>query len=111
MSKRQKWERIVHEYESTGASQKAIAERFGVTFYALRYWINKFRSERRAVELSSGDRDGGGDDARMLPVEVVGGAATDWTTVTIHLGDLSICSEVGTDPDYVASLVAALRAC
>jgi hypothetical protein len=47
----------------------------------------------------------------MLPVEVVGGDAADWTTVTIHLGDLSICSEVGTDPAYVASLVAALRAC
>ena len=113
MGKRKKWERIVREYESGDASQRAIAERFGVSFYALRYWITKFRSERRAGELSDGDGDGDGDgdDARMLPVQVVGGAATDSTTVTIHLGDLSICSEVGTDPDYVASLVAALRAC
>lgn len=115
MSKRKKWERIVREYESGDATQKVICERFGVSFYALRYWINKFRSERRAVELSGddgdGEGDGDGDDARMLPVEVVGDDATDWTTVTIHLGDLSICSEVGTDPDYVASLVAALRAC
>ena len=113
MSKRKKWERIVREYESGDATQKVIAERFGVSLYALRYWINKFRTERRAVELSGGDGggDGDGDDARMLPVEVVGGDPMDWTTVTIHLDDLSICSEVGTDPDYVASLVAALRAC
>ena len=60
---------------------------------------------------ADGGGDGDGDDARMLPVEVVGGDPMDWTTVTIHLDDLSICSEVGTDPDYVASLVAALRAC
>ena len=109
MSKRKKWERIVREYESGDVSQKVIAERFGVSFYALRYWINKFNSERRAAERSDGDDDD--DDARMLPVEVVSGDAADWTTVTIHLGDLSICSEVGTDPAYVASLVAALRAC
>ncbi len=111
MSKREKWERIVREYDSGAASQKAIAERFGVSFYALRYWITKFRSERRAIEVSTGEGDDVGEGARMLPVAVVDGIATDPTTVTIHLGDLSVCSEVGTDPEYVASLVAALRSC
>ena len=78
-------------------------------------WLETLQNLEEVGRLVVCDVDGGGDgdgdDARMLPVEVVGGDPMDWTTVTIHLDDLSICSEVGTDPDYVASLVAALRAC
>ena len=99
---RQFWERAVGEIERSGATHTEVAERHGVPVGTLRSWIYRLRRERQAVVARPAE-------VRFLPVDVVTSAVSSQAIeVRLLSGDV-LAFEVGTDGDYLAALVAALR--
>ena len=89
------WEKVVVAVES-GATQAEAARRFGVTGAAVHYWVAKRRRERA---------DSGPE---LLPVRV-GDAGS--ARVELKIGSVTVRVLDQADPQYVASLVRALRSC
>ena len=76
---------------------------------ALQYWICKLRREAAGAKRQSAS-----SELRLVPVRVdgqaAGGASERAGRVEIRFGGLSIRVPLGTDPRYLASVVAATRA-
>ena len=76
---------------------------------ALQYWICKLRREAAGAKRQSAS-----SELRLVPVRVDGQAAGVASEragrVEIRFGGLSIRVPLGTDPRYLASVVAATRA-
>jgi hypothetical protein len=119
---RERWTKLVADFESCDLTQREFALERGVSFTNLRYWIYRLRKEARPLvevaPVSSDQAPGraqkqGG--SRLLPVRVVASApkARESVDGDGHL-ELSLASgarlrfPVGTDPAYLRALASAL---
>jgi transposase-like protein len=97
------WKRVVAEAEASERTHAQIAARHGVQVAALRSWIYRLRRE--------GERGGSTNaPARLLPVRVTALPAAR-ETIDVESGDVTLRVPVGCDPEYVASLLRAVRTC
>ena len=98
---RQFWTDLVCRYEKEGQPQKAFASDHQVGVAALRYWICKLGREAKAPSM------------RLLPVRIAHHAAArpePTGRLEVRLDGLSIRVPIGVDPQYLARVVAAMRA-
>src|SRR5918912_4215660 len=79
---RERWKKLVADYEASDLTQREFASERGVSFTNLRNWIYKLRKETRPlVEVapeSAGQeprRAAAGEGSRLVPVHVVASAA------------------------------------
>lgn len=95
------WKKLASEVRGGPGSVAEVASRYGVSAKYLSYWLWKLRRD--------GELPKGRGRARMLPV-VVERTAANWqpSQVEIAVGAVSIRALVGTDVEYVASLVRAI---
>ena len=93
---REFWAKLSAETDA-GASCAAVAERWGVSRSTLSWWRSHLRRDVKQ---------------RFLPVVTQGSVPSGPVgAVMLHVGDVRVAVEVGTDVRYVSELVAALRAC
>jgi hypothetical protein len=76
-----------------GETQGRVAERFGVSLSAVRYWITKRKHDRTP---------------EILPVRI---AARSNSSVELVVGDVVVRVPDSADAAYVVELVRALRSC
>lgn len=93
------WERTIVDFERSGATHAVFAQRAGVTLGALRHWLYKLRRERSPR--------GAGTSVRLVPIEITNTSAPD--LLEIGIGAAIVRFRAGTDPAYIARLVAQLR--
>jgi hypothetical protein len=100
---RKYWTKLVDEFERTsGETHAAFAASHGVRKTTFQRWLYLLRNERREEPTSGG--------VRLLPVRVAVGPNEQVVLVELGSG-LGLRVTTGTDPSYVAALVAALRPC
>jgi transposase-like protein len=92
---RKDWERIVAEFQRSGATQGVYCRRRGVALSTLQYWIRKLRNTHAGPEV------------RLLPVRVEHAADR---AIEARVGDVALRFEAGTSPAYIAAVLQALRA-
>ena len=106
---RKTWVGIVRQYERSGLTQAAFADRLGIPVNTLRPWICRLRREGR-----------GQDSPPILPVRVIASTAPSARgpgeeragAIEVELGeDLRLHFPVGTPPSAIAELVSLLRRC
>jgi len=95
------WKRVAAVAERSELTHSEVAARHGVSVSALRSWIYRLRRERGSV---------GPGEPRLLPVRIAASPAVR-EFVEVVVGEVLVRVPTGTDPAYVASLLAALRAC
>lgn len=95
------WKRLAAVAERSELSHSEVAARHGVSVSALRSWIYRLRRERGR---------GASGEPRLLPVRITTAPAVR-ESVEVVVGEILIRVPAGTDPRYVADLLAALRAC
>lgn len=123
---RDRWKRLVADFESSDLTQREFASERGVSFSNLRYWIYRLRKETRPLVTepakSSDQAPAKGtapEGSRLLPVRVVASASKPRTrAMAMAAGDelleLALPSGVrvrfpaGTDLAYLRALAAAL---
>ena len=90
------WAQVVGEYERSGLSQEAFAQKKGVKVWSLRYWIYK---ERRKEQGRVG----------LVPITLTGSASGHFE---VRVGEVGLRFEVGTRPEYVVAVLRELgRSC
>lgn len=100
---REFWTKLVDDYEATsGETHAEFAARHGVEKATFERWLYLLRDERSEA--------GVGTKVRLLPVQVAVEHGEQQVLVELG-GGLGLQVPVGTDPGYVAALVAALRPC
>jgi transposase-like protein len=92
------WKRVVAEAEASQWTHGEIARRHDVRVATLRSWIYRLRRERPE------------SPARLLPVRVTALAAAR-ETIEVEADGVTLRVPVGCDPEYVAGLLRAVRAC
>ena len=92
------WERIVAEVEA-GLSQRAAAQRHGVSAAGVGHWVRRLRQEKASQPAP-----------QLLPVRLTSSSPSGARGV-LRIDDLQLTFDEGTSPEYVASLVRAIRAC
>jgi hypothetical protein len=123
---RERWRKLVADFESCDLTQREFANERGVSFTNLRYWIYRLRKESRPLVTepakSSDQAPAKGtapEGSRLLPVRVVASAAKPRTRAMVmaagdELLELALPSGVrvrfpaGTDLRYLQALAAAL---
>ena len=104
------WADVVSRYERAGQPRKVFAANHKVGLAALQYWICKLRREAEGARRPPAAAS---SELRLVPARVDGQAAVAPERagrVKIRLGGFSIRVPLGTDPRYLASVVAATRA-
>ena len=101
---REQWVAIVAAFEQSGESLRKFCARRRIRLASLKWWRWRLRDARTASALVRKS-----DEVRLVPVDVIGLAASRPTGVTIALSDVEVRVEVGTDVAYVGALVGALR--
>ena len=91
------WKRVVATWQRGDGTQAEVAARFGVSRSAVGYWAGRLRSESSE------------QPPELLPVRLSGELVTGG--VEVRVGDVALRVSAGTDPEYVAGLVRALRSC
>jgi|HubBroStandDraft_1064217.scaffolds.fasta_scaffold423244_1 hypothetical protein len=104
---RAEWESLITELETSGQSVARFSARRGLKPRTLQWWRwNLDRTEPLTRHAKA--------CVRLIPVDVIEPAATadmgNRAPIEISLGDVAVRVAVGTEPAYVASLIAALRA-
>ena len=102
-SVREFWTKVVEEFEGNdgGETHEEFARRRGVEKTTFEKWLYTIRKERSGRA---------GAQVRLLPVRVEG--ARQEHVISVELGGgVGLRIQAGTDPGYVAALVAALRPC
>ena len=101
----EQWAQLVAEYESSNeVPQKEFVARHDVSINTFRFWLYKLRQQKKSHHDSA---------TRFLPVEVVASPAPkargggDAVELQLRSG-ATLRFEVGTDPRYLAALIAAL---
>jgi transposase-like protein len=103
---RKEWAVLFAKFEESGESIEAFSRRHGVAAKTLRWWRWRLgRSEGKTARTR---------DVRLLAVEVQAPTPTISesrvpTTLDVVVGDVHLHVEIGTEPGYVAALVAELR--
>jgi hypothetical protein len=97
------WTRVIEEFEGSqsGETHEEFAARRGVEKATFQRWLYALRDEHRQRASAA---------VRLLPVRLEG-MQTEHTISVELAGGLGLRVQVGTDPSYVAALVAALRPC
>jgi hypothetical protein len=97
------WTRIIEEFEGSqaGETHEEFSARHGIEKTTFQRWLYALRNEHRRRTPPV---------VRLLPVRVEGMEAEHALSVDLG-GGLGLRVQVGTDPSYVAALVAALRPC
>jgi len=95
-------------------SQAAFAAKAGVALPSFRYWLYKLRaavatSASRATAPQASRGRAGGDEVRLVPVQVRGALEPQEPAVEVDVATLRLCVRGRADPRYVALLVGALR--
>ncbi len=100
---REFWTKVVDEYEAgSGESHSEFAARRRVVKATFERWLYLLRGERSELAVDN--------KVRLLPVQVSVDHVE--SQVLVELGNgLGLRVAVGTDPGYLAALVAALRPC
>lgn len=93
------WEKIIDDFEASGEEHASFARRQGVSVGTFRHWLYRLRRERHGQSPRAA--------VRLLPVTVAASSLSE--PVEVGVGGLVIRFRAGTDADYVAGLVAALR--
>jgi transposase-like protein len=105
---REEWRRVIRQWRASGVSQEQFATRLGVARSTLSWWCWEIGRE------DDGDL-GPGDEVAFVPVEVAAQAPTDGAAnspvAVVEVGRARIRIAAGTDPRWVAALVAELGAC
>src|SRR5512140_246328 len=91
------WERVVAAVEARKGTHEQIAARFGVGVPALRYWVRRLRKRPS------------GRSVRLLPVRVASPAAASPGLLELGFEQGVLRFTEGTDADYVAQVVVAVR--
>jgi hypothetical protein len=99
---RAQWASIVAEFRDSGESIAAFAAKRRLRVSSLKWWCWRVRDTNTT-------RPEGGDEVRLVPVDVVGLAARARQPVVVAIGDVEVRVEVGTDAAYVGALVRELR--
>lgn len=97
------WTKVIEEFEGSqaGETHEEFAARHGIEKTTFQRWLYALRNGHRLRTPPA---------VRMLPVRLEGVQAEH--TLLVELGGgLGLRVQVGTDPSYVAALVAALRPC
>jgi transposase len=123
---RERWTKLVADFESSELTQREFASERGISFSNLRNWLYKLRKETRPLvtKVAEEPRQAPGAAAprkgsRLVPVRVVAAAAKQRTRVLVagegeRLLELALPSgarlrfPAGTDLDYLRALAAAL---
>ena len=112
-SERERWVRLVADYEASDLRQREFALERGIRFNQLRNWIYRLRAEGRARVEPAGQKE----DLRLLPVRVVASAPrarpserSEWLELVLQTGT-RLRFSTGTDIAYVGSLARALQRC
>ncbi len=97
------WSKLIEEFEGSqgGDTHEEFAVRRGVEKTTFQKWLYALRNEHRRRTPPA---------VRFLPVRLDG--IREERTISVELGGgLGLRVQAGTDPSYVAVLVAALRPC
>jgi transposase-like protein len=97
----EQWSALLDELSESGESVDSFCRRRGVRPGTLYWWRWKLGAARRKSSTGTG--------VRLLPVAISSSAAPVAGAVVIHVSDLRMHVEAGTDVAYVAALVEALR--
>jgi hypothetical protein len=97
------WNKLVEEFEAGQGveTHDEFAARRGVEKATFQKWLYGLRKEHRSPASQA---------VRLLPVHLEGTSSTHSILVELS-GGLGLRVHAGTDPSYVAALVAALRSC
>ena len=75
---RDRWTRLVADFESADLSQREFAQERGLSLSNLRYWIYRLRKETRPLVTEATERSDQApeqaaavEDSRLVPVRVV----------------------------------------
>ena len=94
------WERIVAEVEA-GMSQRAAAQRHGVSAAGVGHWVRRLRQEKASRPAP-----------QLLPVRLTRSSPSpSRARCALLVDDLQLTFDEGTSPEYVAALARAIRAC
>jgi len=123
---RDRWTRLVADFESADLSQREFAQERGLSLSNLRYWIYRLRKETRPLVTEATERSDQApeqaaavEDSRLVPVRVVASAAKRRSVVKpLDAGDVllelalpsgtTLRFPAGTDLAYLRALAAAL---
>jgi transposase-like protein len=107
---RERWVKLVADFESSDLSQREFASERGISFSNLRYWLYRLRREARPLTAEQPDNQAEQVPARrrltLTPVRVVASTAKPRTWG--NEGNLRIRFPAGTDLAYLRALAAAL---
>jgi hypothetical protein len=97
------WNKLVDEFEAGDGveTHEEFAARHSVEKATFQRWLHALRKEHRSPASQA---------VRLLPVRLEGTQSTHTISVALS-GGLGLRVQAGTDPSYVAALVAALRSC
>src|SRR5262245_48386192 len=101
---RSEWESLVSDLERSGQGIAQFCARRGLAPRTVQWWRWKLRRAEAMVSSSAAS-------IRLVPVDVIASAGTadGGAPIEISFGDFALRVAVGTEPAYVASLLAALR--
>jgi len=99
---REQWVAVVGAFEQSGESLAKFCKKRRIRVASLKWWRWRLRDARAAKALAK-------DEVRLVPVDVIGLAASRPSGVTIALADVEVRIAVGTDVTYVGALVGELR--
>src|SRR5207245_5723410 len=101
---RVEWESLVTELERSGQSIAQFCARRGLEPRTVQWWRWKLRRAGSMIATPAAS-------IRLVPVDVIesAGTADGGAPIEIACGDFALRVAVGTEPAYVASLLAALR--
>lgn len=93
---RRDWAEVVEQFEQSGLTQRAFAERRGLPLSTLQSWIYRARRQRPA-------------SAALLPVRIVEAEPASAAPIELELpSGARLRFAPGTDPAYLARLLQAL---
>ena len=104
------WADVVSRYERAGQPRKVFAANHDVGRAAVQYWICKLRREAEGARRPPAAAS---SELRLVPVRVAPQTTATFEhagRVEVRFGGLSIRVPMGSDPRYVASVVAAMKA-
>jgi hypothetical protein len=119
---RERWTKLVADYEASELTQREFASERGVSFSNLRNWIYRLRQESRPLVTKPPASSGQGptraprkERSRLVPVRVVASAPKARLLEAVpQLLELALPSGVmvrfppGTEPSYLRALISAL---
>ncbi len=119
---RERWTKLVADYEASELTQREFATERGVSFSNLRNWIYRLRQESRPLVTKAPASSGQGparaprkNRSRLVPVRVVASAPKARLFEAVpQLLELALPSGVmvrfppGTEPSYLRALISSL---